>query len=62
MQSLIVALVTQVRLWEQTASHPWQVWKLIPVQVDDPPTGLDDQKEEALPKYPSKQCNGGSEG
>ena len=48
--------VVQVILWdsEQSASDPWRVWKLTPVQVSGPPTGLDG-KEEAPPGCPVDQ-------
>jgi hypothetical protein len=49
---LILGCVVQVRHWEQIGSHPWRMWKLIPVQVDDLPTGLDgDKKDDPPPKY-----------
>ncbi|KAF9648181.1 hypothetical protein BDM02DRAFT_2345997 [Thelephora ganbajun] len=47
---------TKVGLWEHIDinSDPWRIWKLIPVENEDLPTGLDIKKDEVPPKYSAK--------
>ena len=54
-QPIKITQTAQVALWEQIASDPWRMWRLIPVQDENAPAGLDDKLYEALPAYSAKQ-------
>ena len=45
---------TQVALWEQIAPDPWRMWKLIPVQDENPQAGSEINKYDPPPMYSPK--------
>ena len=52
-QPLRVTGIKQVVLWEQVASHPQRIWKLIPVLDENPSTAFSDEHK-AAPPYSTK--------